>query len=72
MNDLERIISSEKAFLTPAEAAPLLETDPQTLRMSARENPALVKFPFVFIGNRMKIPRIPFLRFLGIEVDNRE
>ena len=64
---IEQIKSSTKLFLTPTEVAAVLESDPHTVRCTARQRPELLGFPFTFSGNRMKIPRIPFLRFLGIE-----
>ena len=62
---LEEIRTSTKLFLTPAEVAPVLGSDPHTVRCTARQRPDLLGFEFTFSGNRMKIPRIPFLRFLG-------
>lgn len=72
MTDLEKIKASEKIFLTPAEVAPVLGCDPQTIRHAAREQPELLGFPCMVIGTRTKIPRIPFLRFLGIETTETE
>ena len=54
----------DKPFLTPKEAAGVLGSDPQTIRVTARTAPERVGFPFTFTGNRMKIPRIPFLKFM--------
>jgi hypothetical protein len=56
-------------FFTPADIGPVLGSDPQTIRVTARQQPERLGFPFTFSGSRMKIPRIPFLRFLGIEED---
>lgn len=63
---LQEIKSSTKIFLTPAEIAPILGSDPHTVRCTAKQRPDLLGFDFIFTGNRMKIPRIPFLRFLGM------
>lgn len=63
---IEQIQNSEKLFLSPVEVAPVLGSDPHTVRCTAKQRPELLGFPFTFSGNRMKIPRIPFLRFLGI------
>ena len=71
MDALEKIKASEKFFLTPAEVAPVLGSDPQSIRLAARHQDQL-GFPYSVVGTRVKIPRIPFLRFLGIEVGNRE
>lgn len=65
---LEEIKASPKIFLIPADIAPLLGSDPHTIRCTARQRPELLGFEFTFTGNRMKIPRIPFLRFLGVEI----
>ena len=32
----------------------------------ARSRPELVPFPYQLSGNRMKVPRIPFLKWIGI------
>lgn len=64
---LDEIKSSTKLFLIPADIAPLIGSDPHTIRCTARQRPDLLGFEFTFSGNRMKIPRIPFLRFLGEE-----
>lgn len=63
---LEEIKASDKLFLTPAEVAPVLGSDPHTVRCTARQRPELLGFPFTFSGNRMKIPRLPFLRWMGV------
>ena len=60
--------ASDKIFLTPADISGVLGSDPQTIRVTARQRPELLGFEFTFVGSRMKIPRIPFLRFLGINV----
>lgn len=62
---LDEIKTSTKLFLTPADVAPVLGSDPHTVRCTARQRPDLLGFEFAFTGNRMKIPRIPFLRWLG-------
>lgn len=62
---LEEIKNSPKLFLTPADVARVMGSDPHTVRCTARQRPELLGFEFTFSGNRMKIPRIPFLRWLG-------
>lgn len=65
---VDEIKASTKQFLTPADIAPVLGSNPHTVRCTARQRPDLLGFEFAFTGNRMKIPRIPFLRFLGENV----
>ena len=62
---LEEMKRSDKLFLTPEEVAPVMGSDPHTVRCTARQRPELLGFPFTFSGNRMKIPRLPFLRWMG-------
>lgn len=63
---LEEMKRSDKLFLTPEEVAPVMGSDPHTVRCTARQRPELLGFPFTFSGNRMKIPRLPFLRWMGV------
>lgn len=65
---LAELEASEKLFFTPGDVCGVLGCDPQTIRVTARQRPDLLGFEFTFIGNRMKIPKIPFLRFLGVSV----
>lgn len=60
---LTEIRETDKQMLTAADIAELLGSDPQTIRISARQNPELIKFPFTFVGNRMKIPRTGFINW---------
>lgn len=64
---LEEIRASDKTFLTPADVAGVLAADAQSIRLQAREFPEALGFPVICVRNRVKIPRKPFLRFLGEE-----
>lgn len=68
MKTLSEIMESEKPFLTPDDISGVLGSHPQTIRVTARQRPDLIGFEFTFSGNRMKIPRIPFLRFMGADI----
>lgn len=68
MYTLEDLINMDKPFLTPADIAGVLGSNPQTIRVAARQRPDLIGFTYTFVGNRMKIPRIPFLRFMGVDI----
>ena len=46
-------------------AAQAMGMHPSRLIGYARERPELIGYPYQLSGNRMKIPRIPFLRFWG-------
>lgn len=64
---LTEIRSSDKLLLTPGDVAEVLGSDPQTIRIIARDCPERLGFPVSRIGKYTRIPRIPFLRFLGYE-----
>lgn len=68
MLTLQEIKNLDKAFLTPEQVSGVLGSNPQTIRVTARQRPDLVGYEFTFVGNRMKIPKVPFLRFMGLEI----
>lgn len=65
---LDMIAASDMAVLTPRMAADVLGCDPHWIRVAAKDAPDLLHFPVLRVGNRVKIPRIPFLRFMGVEI----
>lgn len=62
---LNEVIQSDKLFLTPADIAPIIQSDPQTIRIMARDCPERLGFPVTRTGKYTKIPRIPFLKYWG-------
>ena len=62
---LDDIINTDKVYLTPAEIAPILGCDPQAIRSQAKNDPSKLGFNIIITGKRIRIPRIPFLRYLG-------
>ena len=61
LNDIAKM---DKAYLTPAEVAEILECDPHAIRVAAKKAPEQLRFPTILIGNRVKIPRLPFVEFM--------
>lgn len=61
---LEDIRVSDKAFLLCSEVAPVLGSDPNTIRWQAHHAPEKLGFPVVVLRSRVKIPRIPFINFI--------
>lgn len=61
---IEELLQSNKDFLTPVEVSKILHSDPQVIRTTARQAPHLIGYPYTFIGNRMKIPRLGFIAWL--------
>lgn len=64
----EEIQKSDELMLTPAEVAEALHLDPNSLRAQAQHKPELLGFPVIVVGSRVKIPRVPFLKFLAGEM----
>ena len=62
---LDEIRNSTKEVLTPADIADVLNADPQDIRVQARTAPKKLGFPVIIIKSRTKIPRLPFLRYMG-------
>ena len=72
MLTLKDLCASSKMFFTPGDICGVLGSDPQTIRVTARQRPDLIGIKFTFVGNRMKIPKIPFLRFMGVNTTDKE
>lgn len=68
--NLAALRASEANMINVDVAAKILGCSPQWLRMMARERPERLGFPVCCpTPHRVKIPRIPFMRFLGMEVE---
>ena len=64
---MEELLASNKAYLTPCEVAGVLGTTDQQVRVCARQRRDLLGFRTIIMGSRVKIPRIPFLQYLGVK-----
>lgn len=65
---LQDLINYPKDFFTPQQVGDVLGCDPQNLRIMARQRPELMQFEFQIVGNRIKFPKRPFLRYMGVRV----
>lgn len=65
---LDELIDSDKECFTPDDICGVLGVDPHSIRIAAKQRPDLLGFNFFFIGTRMKIPRIPFLQKMGVDI----
>lgn len=65
---IPEIVALEREFLIPTEIAGIVGMNAQTIRVAARQRPELLGFPVIVAGTRTRIPRVPFLRFLGVEI----
>lgn len=61
LSDLEKI---EKAYLTPAQIAPVLGADPNWIRWQAHEDKDMLGFPVIVMRSRVKIPKAAFIKFM--------
>ena len=59
---IDELRNSTRDVLTAEDIAPILCADAHAIRLTARKHPERLGFPVVCIGNRVKIPREPFLR----------
>ncbi len=62
---IEELIRSDQVFVKPAEIAEILHCDAQQIRVEARRVPCRLGFPVVIYGHQIRIPREPFLRYIG-------
>ena len=69
MTPLEKAIAFPKDFLLPKHVAPCLGMAEQTFRVLVRNHPERFKFPFIISGQRTIVPKFPFLRYMGVNVD---
>ena len=61
---VSEIRKSDKPMLSPVDIAEVIGSDPHTIRVTARQHPERIGYPFTFAGNRMKIPREAFIRWM--------
>ena len=64
----ELVAKTDREWFTAEEICRVLNMDPQTLRLTARQRPELLGFPSVISGCRVRFPRIPFLRHMGVNI----
>lgn len=62
---ITEMLESAEPFLSPADIAEVLQCDPQSIRGQAQSDSSKLGYPVIIINRRIRIPRIPFLRYLG-------
>ena len=65
---LDEIRNSTKDVLTAADIAEVLGCDAQDIRIQARTAPEKLGFPVVVVKSRIKVPKVPFLKFFGADI----
>lgn len=61
----EEIMSCPDEILNAVNISGVLNANPNTIRGQAAECPELLGFPVIVMGSRVKIPREPFIRYMG-------
>lgn len=61
---LQEIEAIPRDYLKVAEVCELLHTRPDCFRGQAHKYPEKLGFPVIVIGSRVKIPKIPFLKYM--------
>lgn len=62
--EFSQIKNSDALFLIPDEVSKVLGLSPQGIRNQARADPLKLGFPVIISGNKVRIPRAPFIRFI--------
>lgn len=62
----EDLVRMESLVIPATWAAEAMGMDATRLIGYARERPDMIPFEYILSGNRMKIPRIPFLQYWGV------
>lgn len=62
---INEMLQSTEPLLSPADVAEVLHCDPQSIRVQAQSDPSKLGYPVIIINRRVRIPRIPFLCYLG-------
>jgi hypothetical protein len=57
-------------MITPLQAGQVLGLDPSSIRWQARNEPELLGFPVIAARSRVKIPRVPFIKFVKGELQS--
>ena len=65
---LRELIALNRDYFVPAQVAEVLGMDAQAIRILGRRSPERLPFPVIVAGSRVKIPKIPFLRYMGVDV----
>ena len=55
---------SDKAFVFARDVADIIGCAAENIRSQAKDDPSKLGFPVVVIGSRVKIPRVPFLKYI--------
>ncbi len=63
---IDRLMKDDRLFVDVTDIADILESSPQGLRDTAHRQVSQLGFNAMTVNSRVKIPRIPFLKWLGV------
>ena len=61
---LKELAALDVEMLTPTQVSEMTGLNPHTIRVAARTNPKALPFPVLVIGNRVKVPKAAFVRWM--------
>lgn len=65
---IEEIKASTEATICIHEIAKIIGIDATRLRDQARQDQSKLSFPVIVAFDTVRVPRVPFLRFLGCDI----
>lgn len=71
MTELERIEALPKDMLAPADVAKFLGCAPYLINVATRDGKNPFPFPIIRIGNRVRIPKILFIKTMKGELQKK-
>lgn len=76
MSKLEELEKIDRDFLIPKDVAPILGVNPYNINVQAKQDVKSgvnsLGFPVIVVGTRVKIPKLPFIRFMREGIIEKE
>ncbi len=69
---LDEVKAMDREMLTPKIVGAVIGCDPYNITLMARQRPEMLKFPFLVMGNRTKIPRLAFIAWMEGKAEQSE
>lgn len=67
---IARLKRDKRLFVGASDVAPVLGCDAQDIRDAVAEDPVALGFKTIRIKSRVRIPRVEFLRFIGVDAND--
>ena len=69
---LEELEALDKEMLVPTDIAPYLGCSPYTINVYTKNGQNPFPFPIIRMGNRVRIPKVPFIKAMRGELNERK